>query len=83
MVEVFFCVIFRCRAERSPDGSHWILNGSKIWISNGGFAEIMTVFARTTYKDEETGQDKDGITAFIVERGFGGSHLNIIYLSKN
>ncbi|KAK6619623.1 hypothetical protein RUM43_012380 [Polyplax serrata] len=62
----------RCRAERSPDGSHWILNGSKIWISNGGFAEIMTVFARTTYKDEETGQDKDGITAFIVERGFGG-----------
>ena len=39
----------------SPDGKHFILNGSKIWISNGGFAEIMTVFAQTPVPDKETG----------------------------
>ncbi|EEB20505.1 Very-long-chain specific acyl-CoA dehydrogenase, putative [Pediculus humanus corporis] len=62
----------KSRAVLSPDGSHWILNGSKIWISNGGFAEIMTVFAQTTVKNEETGVEKDAVTAFIVERSFGG-----------
>ena len=46
----------RSRAELSPDGKHWILNGSKIWISGGGFAEIMTVFAQTPVKDEATGR---------------------------
>lgn len=56
----------------SPDGKHWILNGSKIWISNGGLAEIMTVFAQTPVKDPKTGEEKDKVTAFIVERGFGG-----------
>jgi hypothetical protein len=39
----------------SPDGKHYILNGSKIWISNGGLAEIMTVFAQTPVLDEKTG----------------------------
>lgn len=37
----------RTRAVLSPDGKHYILNGSKIWISNGGWAGIMTVFAQT------------------------------------
>lgn len=36
----------RCKAIKSEDGSHYILNGSKIWISNGGTAEIFTVFAQ-------------------------------------
>ena len=36
----------RTRAELSPDGKHYIMNGSKIWISNGGIAEIFTVFAK-------------------------------------
>ncbi len=63
----------RARATRSPglrdgavvDGTHYVLNGSKIWITNGGFADIFTVFARTT--EESDGKPK--LTAFIVERG--------------
>jgi len=62
----------RTRAVLSPDGKHYILNGSKIWISNGGIAEIMTVFAQTPVKDEKTGKEVDKVTAFIVERSFGG-----------
>lgn len=62
----------KTRAELSPDGKHYILNGSKIWISNGGLAEIMTVFAQTPVTDPKTGQKKDKVTAFIVERSFGG-----------
>lgn len=56
----------KTRAVLSEDGKHFILNGGKIWISNGGWAEIMTVFAQT----EVDGKDK--VTAFIVERSFGG-----------
>lgn len=62
----------KTRAVPSADGKHWILNGSKIWISNGGFAEVFTVFAKTPVKDEVTGEVKDKVTAFIVERKFGG-----------
>jgi very long chain acyl-CoA dehydrogenase len=62
----------RSRAVLSPDGKHYILNGSKIWISNGGIAEIMTVFAQTPVTDPATGETKDKVTAFIVERSFGG-----------
>ncbi|XP_075431094.1 complex I assembly factor ACAD9, mitochondrial [Ascaphus truei] len=59
------------RATASADGKHYLLNGSKIWISNGGMAEIFTVFARTEVVDKD-GVTKDKITAFIVERAFGG-----------
>ncbi|KAF4523489.1 hypothetical protein B566_EDAN004559 [Ephemera danica] len=62
----------RSRAVKSADGKHYILNGSKIWISNGGLAEVMTVFAQTPFKDPKTGQERDKVTAFIVERSFGG-----------
>ncbi|KAJ9584882.1 hypothetical protein L9F63_020782 [Diploptera punctata] len=62
----------RSRAVLSPDGKHYILNGSKIWISNGGLAEIMTVFAQTPVLDEKTGKEVDKVTGFIVERSFGG-----------
>ena len=62
----------RSKAILSDDGKHYILNGSKIWISNGGIAEVMTVFAQTPGKDAKTGEVKDKISAFIVERGFGG-----------
>lgn len=62
----------KSRAEPSADGKHWILNGSKIWISNGGFADVFTVFAKTPVKDEVSGETKDKVTAFIVERKFGG-----------
>ncbi|XP_060690408.1 very long-chain specific acyl-CoA dehydrogenase, mitochondrial-like [Hemiscyllium ocellatum] len=53
-------------------GENYILNGGKLWISNGGTAEIFTVFAKTAVKDKHTGKEKDKITAFIVERKFGG-----------
>merc|ERR1711988_1489540 len=59
-------------ASGSDDGKTWILNGAKIWISNGGIAEIFTVFAKTPVVDPETGVETDKVTAFIVERKFGG-----------
>ncbi len=49
------------------DGDHYILNGSKVWITNGGEAEIYVVFAVT---DPE--KRHKGISAFIVEKGTPG-----------
>src|ERR1700731_2525179 len=51
------------RAELTPDGQHYILNGQKMWITNGGFADIYIVFAKI-------GGEK--LSAFIVERTFPG-----------
>ncbi|CAG5929199.1 unnamed protein product [Menidia menidia] len=62
----------KTNAVLSPCGQFFTLNGGKIWISNGGLAEIFTVFAKTPMKDPKTGEMKDKITAFIVERSFGG-----------
>merc|ERR1719325_18300 len=62
----------KTRAELNKEGTHWILNGGKIWISNGGIAEIFTVFAKTPIKDEATGTVTEKVSAFIVERSFGG-----------
>ncbi|KAF4533144.1 hypothetical protein B566_EDAN007955 [Ephemera danica] len=59
------------RATLSDDGKTWLLNGSKIWISNGGIAEMFTVFAKTEHENDK-GEKYDKVTAFIVERGFGG-----------
>ena len=59
------------RATLSADGKRFLLNGSKIWISNGGWADVFTVFAKTEVVDKN-GEKKDKITAFIVERAFGG-----------
>ncbi|XP_070295659.1 complex I assembly factor ACAD9, mitochondrial [Salvelinus sp. IW2-2015] len=59
------------KATLSEDRKTYLLNGSKIWISNGGFADLLTVFARTEVVGED-GVKKDKITAFIVERAFGG-----------
>ena len=56
------------RAELSPDGEGYVLNGNKIWITNGGFADVFTVFARTSTVDAGA---KPRITALIVERGYG------------
>ncbi|XP_077021850.1 very long-chain specific acyl-CoA dehydrogenase, mitochondrial isoform X2 [Tamandua tetradactyla] len=62
----------RTSAVPSPCGKYYTLNGSKIWISNGGLAEIFTVFAKTPITDASTGTTKEKITAFVVERSFGG-----------
>ena len=53
----------RTRAVLSPDGKHWILNGQKMWITNGGFADVYIVFAKV---------DGEKFSCFIVERGFPG-----------
>lgn len=50
-------------AKLSDDGKYYLLNGQKCWITNGGFADVYTVFAKV---------DGDKFTAFIVERGFEG-----------
>jgi acyl-CoA dehydrogenase family protein 9 len=55
------------RADKHPDGGY-VLNGSKIWITNGGVADLFTVFARTSANEEGA---KPRITAFLVERGMG------------
>ncbi|XP_039087542.1 very long-chain specific acyl-CoA dehydrogenase, mitochondrial isoform X4 [Hyaena hyaena] len=62
----------RSSAVPSPCGKYYTLNGSKIWISNGGLADIFTVFAKTPVTDAATGAVKQKITAFVVERSFGG-----------
>ncbi|MGA7685028.1 MAG: acyl-CoA dehydrogenase family protein [Terriglobales bacterium] len=53
----------RTRADLTPDGKHYILNGQKMWITNGGAADLFTVFAKV-------GGEK--FTAFLVERNFSG-----------
>merc|ERR1719411_1419778 len=62
----------KTRAVPSADGKSWILNGAKIWISNGGIADLFTVFAKTPVTDPATGTTTEKVTAFIVERKFGG-----------
>ncbi len=59
------------KATLSPDGKSWILNGSKIWISNGGKADFFTVFARTA-DDIVSENSSKRITAFLVERSTPG-----------
>jgi alkylation response protein AidB-like acyl-CoA dehydrogenase len=53
----------RARAELSKDGRHYILNGEKMWITNAGFADLFTVFAKV---------DGEKFTAFLVEKTFPG-----------
>jgi alkylation response protein AidB-like acyl-CoA dehydrogenase len=53
----------RTRADLSADGTHYLLNGQKMWITNGGFADLYTVFAKV-------GGEK--FTAFLVERAWPG-----------
>jgi alkylation response protein AidB-like acyl-CoA dehydrogenase len=52
----------RARATLTDDGRHYILNGQKMWITNGGFADLFTIFAKV---------DGEKFTAFLVERGMG------------
>ncbi|KAH7948100.1 hypothetical protein HPB52_018487 [Rhipicephalus sanguineus] len=59
------------KATPSLDKKTYYLNGSKIYISNGGFADIMTVFAKVRVEGVDR-KKEDKITAFIVERAFGG-----------
>jgi alkylation response protein AidB-like acyl-CoA dehydrogenase len=53
----------RTRADLTADGTHYVLNGQKMWITNGGAADLFIVFAKVA---------GEKFTAFIVERAFGG-----------
>ena len=64
----------KTKAELSPDGKHYIINGQKMWITNGGFADIFTVFAKII--DPKTGEADENLSAFIIEKDFGGITLN-------
>jgi len=53
----------KTRADLSPDGRHYVLNGQKMWITNGGKADLFTVFAKV---------NGEQFSAFLVERGYPG-----------
>jgi alkylation response protein AidB-like acyl-CoA dehydrogenase len=58
----------KTKAVLSKDGKHYVINGQKMWITNGGFADIFIVFAKID-------NDKN-LSAFIVEKNFGGITMN-------
>ena len=58
----------KTKAVLSADGKHYVLNGQKMWITNGGFADVFTVFAKI--------DNDENLSAFIVEKSFGGISLN-------
>jgi alkylation response protein AidB-like acyl-CoA dehydrogenase len=58
----------KTKAVLTPDGKHYVINGQKMWITNGGFADIYVVFAKID-------NDKN-LSAFIVEKSFGGITMN-------
>lgn len=58
----------KTKAVLTDDGKHYVINGQKMWISNAGFADIFIVFAKI--------EDDKNLTAFIVEKDFGGITMN-------
>ena len=58
----------KTKAVLNTEGTHYILNGQKMWITNGGFADVFIVFAKV--------DDDANLSAFIVEKEFGGITLN-------
>ncbi|MCB0820639.1 MAG: acyl-CoA dehydrogenase family protein, partial [Bacteroidetes bacterium] len=58
----------KTKAVLSEDGKHYILNGQKMWITNGGFADLFTVFAKI--------DDDENLSAFIVEKAYPGVSIN-------
>ena len=58
----------RTSAKLNPEGTHYLINGQKMWITNGGFADIYIVFAKI--------DDDKNLTAFIIEKDFGGITMN-------
>lgn len=58
----------KTKAIPTTDGKHYLINGQKMWITNGGFADIYIVFAKI--------ENDKNLSAFIVEKGFGGMTMN-------
>jgi len=63
----------KSKAVLSADGKHYVINGQKMWITNGGFAELFIVFAKI---DDGSGTPDKNLTAFIVEKSYGGITMN-------
>ncbi|GGC11434.1 acyl-CoA dehydrogenase family protein [Dyadobacter sediminis] len=62
----------KTKARLTEDGKHYAITGQKMWITNGGFADIFIVFA----KIEENGQIDKNLTAFIIEKSSNGITMN-------
>ena len=62
----------KTKAILTADGQHYSVTGQKMWITNGGFADVFIVFA----KIEENGQADKNLSAFIIEKTFGGITMN-------
>ncbi|MCF2506585.1 acyl-CoA dehydrogenase family protein [Dyadobacter sp. CY107] len=62
----------KTKAILTSDGQHYAITGQKMWITNGGFADVFIVFA----KIEENGQGDKNLSAFIIEKSFGGITMN-------
>ena len=62
----------KSKAKLSGDGTHYVINGQKMWITNGGFADVFIVFA----KIEEDGVTDKNLSAFIIEKTYGGITMN-------
>lgn len=58
----------KTKAMPTPDGKHYVINGQKMWITNGGFADVFIVFAKI--------ENDKNLSAFIVEKSFGGITMN-------
>jgi alkylation response protein AidB-like acyl-CoA dehydrogenase len=58
----------KTRADLTEDGKHYILNGQKMWITNGGFAHVLTVFAKI--------EDDENLSAFILTADMAGITMN-------
>jgi alkylation response protein AidB-like acyl-CoA dehydrogenase len=63
----------KTKATLSADGKQFVINGQKMWITNGGFADIFIVFAKI---EDENGVTDKNLTAFIVEKSSGGITMN-------
>jgi len=62
----------KTKAKLTDDAKHYVINGQKMWITNGGFADVFIVFA----KIEEGGATDKNLSAFIIEKTFGGITMN-------
>ena len=61
-----------CKAKLSDDGSHYVLNGEKMWVTNGTSADIFVLFAKDIDHPDYGVKRHGGTTAFIVEKEFEG-----------
>jgi len=61
-----------CKAKLNDNGTHYVLNGEKMWVTNGSSADIYVLFAKDVDHPEYGVKKHGGTTAFIVEKGFEG-----------